>query len=360
MQEAQEATARLRVYERRRELRHRDAGALVLVHVPTAGLCVAYDQDARTLTRELGLVVHRRSDSGGAKPDVVAVPLDEAIAPAAQRATRGYPVAEYEHVPGSEHLERVRLAVPDLLPLHGYHARARRNLDDVTLVHQGNGWAPGTRARVVNLEKGRAPASSLPYPADLDEPELISLLVDRGYAVSVWRYGSEWSRFGVRKGEVVPGRWAPRLTISDRLTREEAVSKEGKGRMQTQQPSMDEEVGLVRGRLEDRPRHKLELLVVKLGLMAEGEAKATEKGVLVDRLAETVRERRVPPEVLQAFLASASGSVSAPEVLRSATVDRLSPSPGCANDLARETGDGRHEAPEDYGGDERGPRQESA
>ena len=90
MQEAQEATARLRVYGRR----HRDAGALVLVHVPTAGPCVAYDQDARTLTRELGPVVHRRSDSGGAKPDVVAVPLDEAIAPAAQRATRGYPVAE--------------------------------------------------------------------------------------------------------------------------------------------------------------------------------------------------------------------------------------------------------------------------
>ncbi|MDP9350504.1 MAG: hypothetical protein M3P51_03030 [Chloroflexota bacterium] len=266
-------------------------------------------------------------------------------------------MAEYDHVPGSEHLERARLSEPDLLLRHGYDARARRNPDDVTLVHQGE-WlrAWHTSARVASLELGREPASSLAYPvhpANSDEPELISLLVDRGYAVRVWEYGSEWSRFGVRKGEVAPRQSVPRLTVSDRLTREEAEHKEGKGRMQTQQPSMDEEVRLVRGRLEGRPRHKLEHLVVKLGLMVEGEAKGAEKGVLVDRLVEAVRERRVPPEVLQAFLAASS--VSSPEVLRSATVDKLSPTPGCAYDVAPETGDVRHEEQAEPGGTEEPP-----
>ncbi len=179
---------------------------------------------------------------------------------------------------------------------------------------------------------------------------MLALLVDRGYTVSVWEYDGEWSRFGVRKGEVVPGRPAPRLTISARLERDEADSKEGHGGMETQQRSRDEEDRLVRGRLEGRPRQKLELLVVKLGLMAEREAQGTDKGALVDRLAEAVREGMVPPDVLQAFLATTPSSACSPEVLRSATVDTLSQRPPSADPLIEEKGSVCHEEPAEQSG----------
>ncbi len=154
------------VYERWCELHRAHAAALVLVRVPTLELCVTYDEDARTLAGELGLAVCQRSEPGGANPDILAVPINEADGTVAELAARGYPVLEYAHVPGSERLARVRSTEANPQLRYGYDERARRHPEDVTLVRQGE-WlrAWDASARVATLELGRAAATSLAAPA---------------------------------------------------------------------------------------------------------------------------------------------------------------------------------------------------